>query len=143
MHIVWRTKNSSPFLTSEIRKTLFSHIKSNAKEKGIYLDTINGHVDHVHCLIALNADISIAKHVQLLKGESAHWANKNNLSKTKLEWADEYFAVSVSESIVEKIRAYINNQEEHHKKTTFTEEYEKFIKQYNFKSQGLKPENIL
>ena len=134
--MVWGTKNRSPVLSESIRKELFQHIKDNAMQKQLYIDCINGHVDHVHCLIGLNADMSIAKTVQLLKGEAAFWLNKSKLIKPKFEWADEYFAVSVSESQINKVRGYIQNQEEHHKKTTFTQEYESFIKTYQFKSHG-------
>jgi len=136
LHVVWGTKNRSPVLSESIRKELFQHIKDNARQKQLYIDCINGHVDHVHCLIGLNADMSIAKTVQLLKGEAAFWLNKSKLIKPKFEWADEYFAVSVSESQINKVRGYIQNQEEHHKKTTFTQEYESFIKTYQFKSHG-------
>jgi len=136
LHVVWGTKNRSPVLSESIRKELFQHIKDNAMQKQLYIDCINGHVDHVHCLIGLNADMSIAKTVQLLKGEAAFWLNKSKLIKPKFEWADEYFAVSVSESQINKVRGYIQNQEEHHKKTTFTQEYESFIKTYQFKSHG-------
>jgi len=55
---------------------------------------------------------SIGKTVQLLKGESAYWANKNNLIKPKLVWAEEYYAISVSDSIVPKVRSYIKSQDE-------------------------------
>ena len=74
--------------------------------------------------------------MNLIKGESSFWINKNNLVKSKFEWADKYFAISVSESMVNKVRDYIKNQEEHHKKVTWTQEYETFIKKYNFISQG-------
>jgi len=76
----------------------------------------------------LNADLSIAKTIQLIKGESSFWANKNNIIEPKLEWADEYFAVSVSESAVDKVREYIKNQEEHHRKITFKEEYDSLLR---------------
>lgn len=125
-----------PLLSNDIRPKLFKHILGNAKDKGIYIDCLNGYTDHVHCLVGLNADMAISKTVQLIKGEAAHWANKEQLTPTKLEWADEYFAVSVSESIVDKVRGYIKGQEEHHKKTTFAEEYESFIKAYKFESHG-------
>ena len=80
--------------------------------------------------------MSIAKVLQLLKGESAYWINKQPLFKSKFEWADEYFAVSVSESVIDKVRSYIDRQEEHHKKVTFNQEYEEFIGKYKFKNQG-------
>lgn len=136
IHAVWGTKNRLPTLTKEIRPVVIQHIKENAKTKGIYIDTINGYTDHIHCLFGLNADMSISKALQLIKGESAFWMNKQKLIKSKFEWADEYFAVSVSESIIPRVRKYIQNQEQHHKKTTIMQEYEAFIRRYNFNSQG-------
>ena len=127
VHVVWATKERKPILTTKIKSEVIAHIKENAKLKGIYIDSINGHTEHLHCLLALNADISISKVMQLIKGESAFWINKEKLTTTKFEWANEYFAVSVSESVVEKVRAYINRQEEHHKKLTFKDEYESFL----------------
>jgi putative transposase len=136
IHFVWSTKNREPQLVDSMRQKVFQHIKSNAKEKGIYMDCVNGHVDHVHCLVSLGTEQTIAKMMQLIKGESAFWVNKGKLIKNKLEWQDEYFAVSVSESNVEAVRKYILNQEEHHKKKTFLQEYDEFILKYNFKKFG-------
>ncbi|MES2397609.1 MAG: IS200/IS605 family transposase [Bacteroidota bacterium] len=136
IHAVWGTKNRYPFLTKEVKEKVITHIIENAKTKQIFIDRLNGHTEHLHCLFGLNADMSIAKTLQLLKGESAFWINKQQLTASKFEWADEYFAVSVSESIVDKVRAYIDGQEEHHKKVTFTQEYEEFISKYNFKNHG-------
>ena len=136
IHVVWGTKNHERILNKEVRSKLFQHIRENAKAKQIYIDFINGDMEHVHCLLTLNADLTVAKVVQLIKGEAAFWANKNSLVKPKLEWADEYFAVSVSESAIDKVRDYIKNKEEHHKKMTFKEEYEKFASKYGFKNHG-------
>ncbi len=136
VHAVWRTKNGETFLTTKNRKIIIEHIKQNAKVKEIFIDKINGYTDHLHCLLGLNADMSISKTIQLIKGESAFWINKNNITKSKFEWADEYFAVSVSESMLNKVRAYIDNQEEHHKVKIFTQEYDEFLSKYNFEIQG-------
>ena len=136
IHAVWGTKNRYPFLSKEIRTTVISHIKENAKTKDIYIDRLNGHTEHLHCLFALNADMSVSKALQLIKGESAFWLNKQNLISSQFEWADEYFAVSVSESRLDAVRAYIDNQEEHHKKYTFAQEYEKIIAAINNNFQG-------
>jgi len=119
-------------LQKEIRQRLFTHIRDNANAKGIYIDFINGYIEHVHTLISLGAEQSISKVAQLLKGESSHWANQENLIGTKLEWQEEYIAVSISESMVENVREYIKNQEEHHRKKSFTEEFEEFQKRYGF-----------
>jgi len=132
VHAVWGTKNKIPFLTKDIKTTVLKHIQQNAKEKNIYIDFINGHREHLHCLISLNQDQNISRVMQLIKGESSHWINKNKITEEKFEWADEYFAVSVSESHVNRVREYINNQEEHHKKKTWQEEYAEFIEKYDF-----------
>ncbi|MBW1658748.1 transposase [Flavobacterium quisquiliarum] len=134
VHCVWSTKNRFPFLNSvDLREKVWNHIKENALRKDIYLDFISGYSDHCHCLILLGNDQTIQKTIQLLKGESSYWINKNQLTNNKFEWQDEYFAVSVSQSIVDKVRDYIKNQEEHHKKKTFQEEYDEFMIKFSFK----------
>lgn len=132
VHFVWSTKNRTPFLTKDMRKKVFEHIRENAKEKNIYIDFINGYVDHVHCLVSLNDDLSIGKIAQLLKGESSYWINKNKLTSSKFEWQDEYMAIGVDDEKIPIVRKYIAEQEEHHKGVTFAQEYDKFIKRYGF-----------
>lgn len=108
------------------------HIKENALSKGIYIDFINGHREHIHCIISLNAEQQLSKVIQLIKGESSFWINKHNLVQGRFEWADEYFAVSVSESQINKVREYIKNQEQHHRKKSWDEEFNEFLKIYHF-----------
>ena len=133
IHFVWCTKNRIPFLASpEIRKQLWQHIRENAKEKNIFIDFVNGYNNHCHCLVSLGIDQTIQKTMQLIKGESSFWINKHDLIKQKFEWQDEYFAVSISESGIDKVREYIKNQEVHHHKKTFEQEYNNFISEYNF-----------
>jgi putative transposase len=139
VHLIWSTKNRAPLLTKELKTKLLVHIKDNASQKGIFLDTINGVADHVHALVSLRADQTIAKAAQLLKGESSHWVNEQNLERGKFEWQDEYIAVSVSESIVDRVRQYINNQEEHHRKKTFAEEYQDLMRTYAFAISARNP----
>ena len=98
----------------------------------MYVDFVNGYTDHVHLLISLNADQCISKIVQLIKGESTFWMNTNNLTAEKFEWQREYFAVSVSESAVDRVRTYIKNQETHHATKTFQQEYDEFMHKYGF-----------
>jgi len=115
IHFVFSTINRISFLNStEVRVKVWKHIKENASSKGIYLDMINGYSDHCHCLISLGSNQNIEKIIQLIKGESSFWINKNQLTKDKFAWQDEYFAVSVSESMIESVRNYIKNQEIHH-----------------------------
>lgn len=132
IHAVWGTKNREPVLEKGILESVCDHIKDNGKLKGIFIECVNGCSDHLHCLMLLNADTSISKQMQLIKGESSFWINKNKIIKGHFEWADEYFASSVSEDKLDIARAYILNQQEHHKKVTFKDEYEKFLKHFGF-----------
>jgi putative transposase len=133
IHAVWTVKNRKPLLESDIRRELFSHIHENALAKGILIEVVSGHHNHVHCLFRLKNDQSIDKVMQLLKGESSFWLNKSGLIKTKIGWQKEYFAVSVGEFQVDAVRKYIENQEEHHKRKSWEEEYNEFITKYGFK----------
>ena len=111
-------------------------MKQNAIIKEIFLDSINGYSEHVHCLISLNKTQSISDVAQLIKGESSFWINKNKLTSNKFMWQDDYWAVSVSESMVPRTRSYILNQEEHHQKKNFKEEVDEFMKKYGEYKEG-------
>ena len=136
IHAVWGTKNRHPFLMDGLRYKVINHIKPNTRAKSIYIDSLNGYFDHLHCLFRLNADMNLSKAINLIKGESSFWINKNNLTKSKFEWADEYYGVSVSESVIPRVRAYIQNQEERHRKITFEDEYAELMRRYNFEGHG-------
>ena len=133
VHAVWGTKNREPILKNKNQRIdLFKHIKKYAREKKIYLDFINGEAEHVHCLISMACDQNIAQIMKLLKGESSSWANKAKLLDVAFDWADDYYAVSVSQSAVENVRTYIKNQEEHHRKKSFEDECRVFMEKYGF-----------
>ncbi len=133
IHLIWSTKNRIKSIKKDIKQKLLNHILKNAKEKEIYIESINSVEDHIHILVSLGRDQTISKVVQLIKGESSNWINKNFLLIDKFEWQDEYFAVSVSESAVDKVKEYIKNQEEHHRVKSFDEEYELFLEKYGLK----------
>ena len=132
IHFIWSTKNREPLITMELKPLLLQHIKENSIKKGIFIDTFNCVSDHIHLLISLGSEQTIAKTAMLIKGESSFWTNKQGLTKEKFEWQEEYIALSVSYSALNKVRAYILNQEEHHKKKTFKEEYEEFLIAHQF-----------
>jgi putative transposase len=132
LHFVWSTKERFPYLQDDIRAKVFEHIRSNAREKGIFIDFINGYVDHVHCLISLGSDQTIAGIMHSIKGESSFWMNKNSLTKARFAWQDEYFVASVANSEIDRVRNYIKNQEEHHKAVSFDQEFERFLLRAGF-----------
>jgi REP element-mobilizing transposase RayT len=132
IHAVWSTKDRYPYLKNNICKNIITHIREYAQTKGIYIDHINGGNEHLHVLISMTAEQNIATIMNLLKGESSHWVNKQNLTYDKFSWQDEYFAVSIGESQIDIIRKYIRDQDVHHMKKTFQQEYVEFIKNYGF-----------
>lgn len=132
IHFIWATKNREHLISRELKPLLLQHIKENSIKKEIYIDTANCVSDHIHLLISLSNEQTIAKTAMLLKGEFSFWVNKQKLIKNKFEWQDEYIALSVSYSAVSKVRAYILNQEAHHKKKTYAEEYEEFLNTHHF-----------
>lgn len=132
VHLIWSTKNREKIITGELKPLLLEHIKENSRSKDIFIDCINCMSDHIHLLISLGREQTISKVVMLLKGESSNWVNRNNFCKGKFEWQDEYIAISVSESVLAKVRGYIINQEQHHRIKSFDEEFKLFIKKYNF-----------
>ena len=132
LHFVWSTKDRFPYLNSDIRTTVFDHIRQNAKEKGIHIDFINGWVDHVHALISLGNDQTLEKLMQLVKGESSFWINKNHLTKARFAWQDEYFVASVSPPAVSSVRRYIANQPLHHAGVSFESELDELLQRAGF-----------
>ena len=141
VHLIWSTKNRRPILSNELRDKITTHIEMNAKAKNIFLDCIGGHLEHIHALLSLRSDLSIATIAQMIKGESSHWVNALKLVPFKFEWQTEYYALSVSESAIDIIRRYIKDQEEHHRRKTFAEEFEEIIDEYTARYGGLKPKS--
>jgi putative transposase len=133
IHFVWTTQNHNPVLVDKnVRAALFSHIKENAKKKEIFIDRLAVQKEHCHCLISLGKDQTLSNLMFLIKGESSFWLNQQKMLTHKFKWQKEYFAVSVSESVLPRVRNYIMNQDEHHRNKSFSEEYEEFITKYGF-----------
>ena len=127
VHCVWTTKDRIPYLSDQIRNKVIYHIRENANLKGIYIDHINGSLEHLHALISLGGTQNISDIMQKLKGESSFWINKNKVTRLRFEWQDDYYSVSVGASQVTYLRTNIRNQIEHHRKATLDEELERII----------------
>ena len=132
IHLIWATKNRQRLISKELKPLLLSHIKENSVRKEIHIDCLNCVEDHIHILISLGTEQTIAKVTQLIKGESSHWVNSQDIIKHKFEWQDEYIGLSVSNSAIDKVRQYIANQEQHHLKKSFEDEYNAFLTAHNF-----------
>ena len=132
LHVVFATKNRAPIIHPFNKEQLYEQIKSSCIKHNIYLDSIGGHTDHVHLLISIGKTQSIADLVRLIKGSSSFAYNKEATGR-QIHWQDDYFAVSVSKSQLDNVRRYINCQEEHHRKKSFTEEVQEFFRKYGWK----------
>jgi REP element-mobilizing transposase RayT len=111
------------------------HIVTNASDKGFFIDAINGYHEHMHVLMLLRPQNSISKQMQLIKGESAHWANETGFIQEPFAWADKYFAASVSGRQVPSVREYIKSQQQHHAKVSFAEEFNHFLNSAGYTAQ--------
>ena len=91
---------------------------------------VNGVEDHIHCLIGLRPRVSISDLMQSVKAKSSKWINEQKLTSERFEWQEGYGVFSYSHSHIDAVYKYIENQEEHHKKRTFKEEYLDFLNKF-------------
>ena len=126
-HIVFTTKNRAPHLTNEICKRLYPYIGAIAKKKGFPILSIGGINDHIHILLSQNKNYTLAESVKFIKACSSKWIHLTFPDLSNFNWQEGYGAFSVSQSNIRKTIEYINNQDEHHRKMTFKQEYLKFL----------------
>jgi len=119
-------------MEDHVRSAIIEHISSNAKQKSIHIDHINGYLEHLHSLISLGGRQTISEIMQNLKGESSYWINKSKLTKLRFEWQDDYYAVSIGMNQIDNLREYIRNQVQHHRKEHFEDELDNLIEEYKF-----------
>ena len=132
LHIVWSTLNQKKILTENARVKLSKYLYTYAKEKGIFMKTNYVCPDHVHALISLPSNLTIEEIFHLLKGNSSHWINQQDLLKRKFAWDNEKGAFSVSHSKITEVEAFIKEQEQRHWKMTFHEEFQLLLQKHEF-----------
>jgi REP element-mobilizing transposase RayT len=120
-HVVYATKERAPLITPVLRPRLHAYLGGTVRGlKGVPIE-INGMSEHVHLLVRLRPTISVSEFLSSLKSNSSSWAKRQ--TKGRFSWQSRYAAFTVSESQVERVRLYIRNQEKHHYKMSFEEEY--------------------
>ena len=130
VHTIWGTYKHERIFNKSLRLQIFQHFVDRSKDIGIEIEKMNIQPEHIHILFPLPSDKSISQIAKLLKGESSRWINEENLIKSTFKWQKGYGAFSVSASQLYIVKNYIKNQDEHHHKKTFSEEYEEWAKQY-------------
>jgi putative transposase len=119
-----------PLLEKNIRNKVWKHIRDYCFQKNIFLKNINGSTDHAHCLILLGRTQSISDVMKYIKGESSNWINKNKITREYFIWQEDYWAASVSDKDLERVNAYIDNQERHHSEKDFSQELKELINEF-------------
>jgi REP element-mobilizing transposase RayT len=130
VHLVFSTKNRHPWITPEIETELHPYLMTTVKNLDCPPLTMNGTEDHVHLLFSLGRKISIAEVVQETKTASSSWIKTRGERFKDFHWQNGYGAFSIGQSGVEDLKRYIATQKEHHRKTTFQEEFRAFLKKY-------------
>ena len=123
LHIVFAVKGRENLFDLKHRKELFKYISGIIKNKGQKLFAINGVGDHVHILCSIEPKIAISDLVRDIKNNSSKFINEKKWFKGKFKWQEGFGVFSYSRSQRKKVIAYIENQEIHHRKQTFREEY--------------------
>jgi putative transposase len=129
-HCVFSTKERRRCITPRLRERLWPFLGGIARQNKMMAIEVGGVEDHVHILLSLPSTVAISKAVQLIKGGSSKWIHENFPDQREFAWQEEYGAFSVSVSLLDKTIDYIKNQEAHHKKMTFQEEFLMFLKKH-------------
>ena len=117
-------------LQKEWREDLYKYMTGIVQNRGNKLIQVGGVADHVHLFVGLKPAESVADLMKWVKGDSSEWVNENKLLKHKFQWQAGYGAFSYAHSQLDAVCKYIQNQEEHHKKHTFMEEYLDFLTKF-------------
>ena len=123
LHVVFSTKYRKPVLADQWRNELFGYIGGIANDHKSTLLKAGGIENHIHLLLRINPQFAISQTMQLLKSNSSKWINEQQKTKSKFSWQRGYGAFSVSQSMSEIVKRYIERQREHHKTQTFKDEY--------------------
>jgi len=129
-HVVFSTKNRKPLIHGDLREQLYKYIGGIIRNKRGALLEIGGISDHVHLVAKFRADVSVAQMLQHIKANSSKWANEQPKRPARFAWQTGYSAFSVSESQIEKVRTYVRNQERHHRRVSFQDEFRALLRKH-------------
>jgi putative transposase len=130
IHITFSTKNREMLITNEIKDELFDYLGGICKRLECNPLRVGGYNDHIHILCLLSKKIALVNLMEELKKSSSRWIKTKGNRYQEFYWQGGYGAFSVNPSQTEVVINYINDQEEHHKKATFKDEYRAFLKKY-------------
>ena len=130
IQIVFAVKGRENLITNNWKTALYKYIAGIIKGKDQKPSIVNGMPDHIHAFVGLRPSMTISDLARDIKNNSSNFINDNKFVKGKFSWQEGYGAFSYSHSHISKVYDYILNQESHHKKKTFREEYIGFLKKF-------------
>lgn len=139
IQIVFAVKGRNSLISESLEEELYRYITGIVSNKGQKMLAINGMPDHIHFLIGMKPNCCLSDLVREIKKSTNDWVNRKVSNKIKFQWQEGYGAFSYSQSGLNNVIAYIQNQKEHHQKRSFQEEYKEFLRnfQIEFKDEYL------
>lgn len=131
LHFVFAVQNRISLIRAEWKDEVYKYITGIIQNNGHKLIAINGMPDHIHIATGYKPHQLIPDLLQDIKGNSSKWINQKKFVKGRFSWQEGYVAFSFSHSHINKVVQYINNQEQHHRKIKFGEEYIQLLERYN------------
>ncbi len=129
-HIVFSTKDRFPLIDNAIKTELYNYLGGTCRELECKPYIVGGAIDHVHLLITLSQKIPLMKVLETIKSHSSKWIKTKGQAYQNFYWQRGYGAFSVNPTEIEIVKKYISNQEIHHQKKSFKDEYRAFLKKY-------------
>ena len=131
LHLVFAVQNRMSLIQPEWKEELYKYITGIVRNNRHKLIAINGMPDHVHIAVGYKPHQLIPDLLQDIKGDSSKWINEKKFVRGKFNWQSGYGAFSFSHSHLDRVVKYILNQEKHHKRKTFQEEYKELLEKYD------------
>lgn len=130
LQTVFAVKYRQALLDKALRSKVQGVIGNLINEKGCKTIIVNGVEDHMHCFVGLRPAVSVSELLKTVKAKSSLYINNHSLTSQRFEWQEGYGVFSYHQSMVDTIFKYIQNQEEHHKIQTFSQEYLALLKEF-------------
>ena len=133
IQIVFAVKGRENIIKKSWSDELYKYISGIITGKGHKAIIVNGMPDHIHAFVGLKPSMAISDLVRDIKNNSSKFINDRRFVKGRFQWQEGYGAFSYSHSQIESVYSYVLNQEKHHKRKTFREEYLDFLKKFELK----------
>ncbi|HZU38636.1 MAG TPA: IS200/IS605 family transposase [Gemmataceae bacterium] len=130
VHLVFSTKGRQPWIDADLESRLYEYMGGILRAEKSALLAAGGMPDHLHLLVSLSRELSIADTLRLIKANSSKWIHETFPERQQFAWQAGYGAFSVSFSNLPQVKGYIARQAEHHRVRTFQDEFREFLRRH-------------